>query len=176
MCDAIWNNNHKNGGRESISDMTNDLSIWNNIQKGNIVPSTHCSDSILLPSGLLPLYFPMQMPACRTVLDTVPPQSWISSTKLWVGGWECWDTNMVGWLWNRSCWCSPADRCLWRRQIWEENGIVELCAGLVSCSVPSKHLVNKKNRVAYFLSRITLVPLPGGVGNTINNHLEPTPH
>lgn len=63
----------------------------------------------------------MQIPACRTVLQTVPPQSSISSTRLCVGGCECWDTNMAGWPWNRSCWCSPADRCLWRRQICEEK-------------------------------------------------------
>lgn len=87
----------------------------------NILPNTHCSDRTLLPCGILPLYFPMQIPAWRTVLQTVPPQSWISSTRFWVGGWECWDTNMGGWFWNRSCWCSPADKCLWRRQIWGKN-------------------------------------------------------
>lgn len=87
----------------------------------NILPNTHCSDRTLLPSGILPLYFPMQMPAWRTALQTVPPQSWISSTRFWVGGWECGDTNIGGWFWNRSCWCSPADKCLWRRQIWGEK-------------------------------------------------------
>lgn len=88
------------------------------IRAESVLPRIHCSDSILHPSGLLPVYFPMQMPACRTVLQIVPPQSSISSTRLWVGGWESSDTNMAGWFWNRSCWCSPADRCLWRRQIW----------------------------------------------------------
>lgn len=117
MCDTIWNKITKN---DAI------LRTWwrrwaQKWLEGNILPRTHCSDRIRLPSGLLPLYFPMQRPACRTVLQTVPPQSWISSTRLWAGGWESGDTNMVGWLWKRSCWCSPADRCLWRRQIWERG-------------------------------------------------------
>lgn len=119
---------------------------------GSILPSTHCSDRILLPSGLLPLYFPMQIPAWRTLLQTVPPQSWISSTRLWVGGWECWDTNMAGWLWKRSCWCSPADRCLWRRQTWAEKLMVKyrnwfqrgsIMTHLFTCSVQEKHQKNR---------------------------------
>lgn len=115
MSDTIWNKEtRKNDWR------ANKITLKERCAEC-IVPSTHCSDRILLPSGLLPLYFPMQIPACRTVLQTVPPQSSISSTRLCVGGWECWDTNMAGWPWNRSCWCSPADRCLWRRQIWEEK-------------------------------------------------------
>lgn len=114
MCDAIWNKKKQHTFNEPIKTLK-DISVEMSI------PNTHCSERILLPSGLLPLYFPMQIPACRTVLHTVPPQSSISSTRLWAGGWECWDTNIGGWLWNRSCWCSPADRCLCRRQIWEEK-------------------------------------------------------
>lgn len=100
---------------------TVNIDVVKNKSKITILPNTHCSDRTLLPSGLLPLNFPMQIPAWRTLLQTVPPQSWISSTRLWVGGWECWDTNIGGWFWNRSCWCSPADKCLWRRQTWEKN-------------------------------------------------------
>lgn len=120
MCDTVWNKTTQNETKliGTCYYKSHDKSQnWTEY----VSPNTHCSDRILLPSGLLPLYFPMQIPACRTVLQTVPPQSSISSTRLCVGGCECWDTNMAGWPWNRSCWCSPADRCLWRRQICEEN-------------------------------------------------------
>lgn len=84
-------------------------------------PSTHCSDRQRVPSGFLPLYSPIQIPACLTVRQTAPPQSLMSSSRLWGGGWDKGDTNINGRPWNRSCWCSPAERCCWRRQICGEN-------------------------------------------------------
>ena len=124
----VWYNlkwNHKQIIETINSGITKRKPAFNSkIGRKSTLPSTHRSDRILLPSGLRPPYLPMQIPACRTLLQTVPPQSWISSARLWGGGWECVDTNMAGWPWNRSCWCSPADRCLWRRQIWEEKRTV----------------------------------------------------
>lgn len=85
---------------------------------GDVLPKIHCSDRHLVPSGFLPLYSPMQMLAWRTLLHTAPPHSWMSSVRLWQGGWDSDDTNMSGCSWNRSCWCSPAERCCCNRQIY----------------------------------------------------------
>lgn len=93
-------------------------------QIGDILPKTHCSDRHLVSSGFLPLYSPMQMPAWRMLLHTVPPHSWTSSVRLWQGGWDSEDTNMSGCSRNRSCWCSPAERCCCNRQIWEKQQIL----------------------------------------------------
>lgn len=121
------------------------------VKINKFLPNTHCSDRTLLPSGLLPLYFPMQIPAWRTLLQTVPPQSWISSTRFCVGGWECWDTNIGGWFWNRSCWCSPADKCLWRRQIWKKNTRAKFSSRLTSVFSSALHNKPPQNHYVLFL-------------------------
>lgn len=98
-----------------------------------VLPKIHCSDRHLAPSGFLPLYSPMQMPACRTLLHTEPPHSWMSSVRLWQGGCDSDDTNMSGSSLNRSCWCSPAERCCCNRQICEkQDRELAICAILTT--------------------------------------------